>query len=324
MLLGREKELARLRALLEEVTDGRSFAVVVHGEAGIGKTALLDAATAEAASHRILRVRGFEGAGEVPWAGLGLLVAPLDELIDRLPGPQASALRAVTSAEEAPGAQERLMVAVALLGLLSAAADAAPLLVLVDDVQWLDRATRDALLFVARRLGNEGVGLLLAARSDEGWDPRASAMETIELGGLGVEDARALTAGSLAPEVADELREATGGNPLALTELPDALTDEQRSGRSPLPRPLPAGDRVEELFARQIADLPEGARRAVGIASAMQTSRGDLLARAMTASRLRSGDLLEAEEAGVVSLESGMLTFRHPLVRAAAYHGMDD
>jgi DNA-binding CsgD family transcriptional regulator len=325
VLLGRETELARLRALLAGARDGQSFGLVLHGEAGIGKTALLLAVAEEAArdDFSVLPVRGEEGGAELPWAGLQAIATPLHDLVERLPDVQRRALRAALSLEPSTG-PDRFTVPVALLGLLSAAAESAPVLVLADDVQWLDPATRDALLFVARRLGNEGVGLLLAARDDEGWDPAATRMERIHLAGLAAADARTLVGEQVAPGVLEALHAQTAGNPLALTELPASLTDAERAGREPLPNPLPAGERVEELFARQIAVLPETVRRTVGVAAAMVGRRADILARALTVLGLARDDLTAAERDGVLTIEGAALTFRHPLVRAAAYHGMPE
>ncbi|HWT93441.1 MAG TPA: ATP-binding protein, partial [Solirubrobacteraceae bacterium] len=193
MLLGRETELARLRALLHDAREGKSFALVVHGDAGIGKTALLLQLAEEAArdGFRLLPVRTYEGAGEIPWAGLHALAMPFLHLFDQLPAVQARTLRSALSLEPSV-AQDRFTVPVALLGLLSVAAEQQPLLVIADDVQWLDEATRGALLFAARRLGAEGVGLLLAARDGEGWEATESRLPTLHLDGLTVSDARAL------------------------------------------------------------------------------------------------------------------------------------
>jgi tetratricopeptide (TPR) repeat protein len=327
VLVGRESERARLEALLRGARDGTSFALVVHGEAGIGKTALAAevARAAEDAGVHVVHVRAYEGEAELAWAGLWSLASPFLELLDRLPPVQATALRTALALEgpsDEPVAPDRFTVPVALLGLLGAAADGRPLLVVVDDVQWLDSASRDALLFVARRLGAEGVGLLMTARDGERWDAEAARLPTLRLQGLGEVDARALMGADVADDVAPVLAEAAGGNPLALTELVAALTPGQRSGDEPLPTPLPAGARVEGLFARRIADLPPDTRRAVGVAAAMIRHRVDVLRAALEQLGIGADALEAAELAEVVDLSGGVVAFRHPLVRAAAYASM--
>jgi DNA-binding CsgD family transcriptional regulator/tetratricopeptide (TPR) repeat protein len=329
VLVGRQSERARLRALVDAARTGTSFALLVHGDAGIGKTALTRAVAeqAEEDGTRVVRVRAFEGEAEIPWAGLSSIAAPFLEHLDRLPGVQAGALRRALALgdpadEDEPAAPDRFTVPVALLGLLGSAAEAAPLLVLVDDLQWLDVASRDALLFVARRLGNEGIGLLMTARDGEGFDPRTTRMPALRLEGLGDDDARSLLGAGVAPEVVDALTEAAIGNPLALTELLAALTPEQRAGDEPLPTPLPAGARVEGLFARRIADLPASTQRAVGVAAAMVRQRADVLHTALGELGIDPADVEPAEREGVLALEGGTVAFRHPLVRAAAYAAM--
>jgi hypothetical protein len=294
---------------------------VLHGEAGVGKTALLDAAAQEAeeVGMRVLHSRADEGTTELPWAGLRALVAPLGDLVEQLPEVQADVLRAALGTSgETSATPDRFTVPVALLGLLGAAAEERPLLLVADDVQWIDAGSRDALVFMARRLANEGVGLLLGARDGEGFDVEATRLPALRIEGLGRDDARALLGADVAPAVADVLGEAVGGNPLALTEVAAALSARQRRGDEPLPQPLPAGARIAELYARRIAELPPSTRTAVGVAALMRLDRTDLLSAALAELDLTSDELFAAERAGVLELERGAVAFRHPLVRAAA------
>jgi predicted ATPase len=252
VLHGREQELELLRTRLRDARDGRSFAVVVTGEAGIGKTALLQAILDEADGFRVLRGRGFEGEAEIPYSGLLELVRPLLDLTDALPEQQAAALRSALALGP-PGEHSRFAVPVAVLALLGHAAEDGPLLVAVDDAQWLDAATREALMFAARRLHSEGVGVLLGARTGpRGAGLDTAGLEVLELGGLDREGARALLADRVVPSVADALAAATGGNPLALLELPAVLSEDERRGLKPITTPLPAGELVEELYSARI------------------------------------------------------------------------
>jgi len=195
-------------------------------------------------------VRGLQGEAEIPYAGLLALLQPLLGLVGQLPPVQGAALRSALALGP-PSPQDRFAVPVALLGLLGLlglAAEERPVLVLVDGAHWLDSASREALLFVARRLRTEGVGVLMAVR--EG-DPASAfdvaGLEEARLAGIDTHAARALLGGVVVPAVADQLVAANGGNPLWLLELPRVLTEDERRGVRPLPRPLPTGDKVEEL-----------------------------------------------------------------------------
>ena len=321
MLHGREQELELLRARLDGARHGRSFAVAVTGEAGIGKTALVAQILDEAHDVRVLRGRGFESESEIPYAGLLALVRPLLDLAERLPEQQRAALESALALGP-PTPQDRFAVPAALLGLLGAAADDQPLLVAVDDAHWLDPATREALLFAARRLEAEGVGVLLTVRVTDG-EPATdlAGLERLEVGGLDEDGARSLLAGHVAPSVADALTRATGGNPLALLELAPVLTEPERRGLRPIRTPLPTGERVEELFSRQVGALPEATRRALGVAAALDGAGLDELLAALAQLGLLEDDLGAAELAGVLAVRGTRVTFRHPLVRSAAYQG---
>jgi DNA-binding CsgD family transcriptional regulator len=293
--------------------------VAVTGEAGIGKTALLAQVLDEADGFRVLRGRGFESETEIPYAGLLALVRPLLDLAGRLPEQQAAALRSALALGP-PTPQDRFAVPVSLLALLGAAADEQPLLVAVDDAHWLDPATREALFFAARRLEAEGVGVLLSVRETDG-EPSIdlAGLERLELGGLDASGARSLLAGDVAPSVADALARATGGNPLALLELTPVLSEPERRGLRPIRTPLPTGERVEEIFSRQVAELPPSTRRALGVAAALDGAGLDELFAALGRMGLSEDDLGPAEGAGVITVRGTRVTFRHPLVRSAAY-----
>jgi DNA-binding CsgD family transcriptional regulator len=320
VLHGRERELELLRARLDGARQGRSFALVLAGEAGIGKTALLRQVLDDAQGFRLLRGRGYESEAEIPYAGLLAIVRPLLDLAEALPEQQAAALRSALALGP-PTPHDRFAVPVALLALLAAAAEDQPLLVAVDDAHWLDPATREALLFAARRLEAEGVGVILGIRETDGVAVDVAGLERLELAGLDAEGTRSLLAGQVAPAVADALGRATGGNPLALLELPVVLSDEERRGLKPITTPLPTGARVEELFSRQVAELPERTRRALGLASALDGGELDQLFASLAELGLGEEDLAPAESSGVVAVRGSRLVFRHPLIRSAAYHG---
>ncbi|NLT06525.1 MAG: AAA family ATPase [Solirubrobacterales bacterium] len=321
MLEGRARELGWLAERIERVAHGGHCAVLVRGEAGVGKSALLDAAVEAAAVERVLRARGYESEREIPFAGLHELATPLLGLRDRLPAPQRRSLESALALEP-PTPHDRFAVPAALLGLLAHAADEAPLLAVVDDLHWIDDASRDALLFVARRLAVGGAGLLLAAR-DQGAAPfDAAGVETLALGGLDAGSSRRLLAGSwpdVSGTVADALVGATAGNPLALIELPGALDADQRAGRAPLHDPLPSPAAIEAVYATRVAALPATAQRALTVAAAMSRGRIETFAAAARGLGLPDDALGPAERAGLVAIDA-RVTFGHPLMRAAAYH----
>src|SRR6516164_6627679 len=224
MLHGRSAETARIDEVLAAAQAGRSGALVVRGEAGVGKTALLDYAAGTAAGMRVLRGTGIESEAELPFAALQLLVRPGLGRLDVLPPPQAQALRGAFGLASTRGA-DRFLIGLAALSLLSESAGDGALLGLIDDAHWLDRASADALLFTARRLESEGVVLLIVARED-GFD--APGLPELPLGRLGRDASRALLAErapGLSPGLADRVLAEADGNPLALLELPVALSE---------------------------------------------------------------------------------------------------
>jgi DNA-binding CsgD family transcriptional regulator len=310
MLLGRDAERARLAELLAEAHAGASAALVIRGDPGIGKSALLDDALAAADGMTVLRARGVESESELSFAGLADLLGPVTSELGSLPPPQRAALAgALALGPPVPG--DRFTLYAATLSLLATVAERAPVLVAVDDAPWLDAPSREALVFVARRLQEEGVVLLMAAREPVGDLPE------LVLGGL---DAAASTAllGDMAPDVAARLFDATGGNPLALLELSSLLSDAQRSGAEPIEEPVPVGAGIERAFSHRLEALPEPARRALAVAAASESGAVEELVAAgldMTALEL-------AEAAGLIAVADGRLTFRHSLLRSVAYRGV--
>ncbi|WP_081425339.1 AAA family ATPase [Conexibacter woesei] len=269
MLYGRARERDQIVERVVGASSGRSFATLLEGPAGIGKSTLLEEAAAVADGMLVLRAAGYESEAEIPYAGLSELLAPVLHVRERLPAGQRAALGGAVALEPAPP-RDRFAVGVALLGLLGAAAEEQPLLVLLDDAHWLDEATRDAVLFAAQRLVAEGVGVLLAARDADGVPIEASGLERLRLGPLGRDDGLALLreGAPLTADVAEALLSASGGNPLALRELPRALTPEQRAGRAPLSTPPAPGGEVQAAFARELAALPELTRGALCVVAA--------------------------------------------------------
>ena len=315
MLVGRGTEQARIDALLDAARAGRSGALVLVGEPGIGKTTLLRHAVTAARGLKVLEARGTESESELAFSGLSDLLGPVVGYVEELPPPQALALSsALALGETAPAG--RFAVAAATLGVLAAAAEDGPLLVIVDDAHWLDGPSRDAVAFAARRLGAEGIALLLATRVDHA---AFSGLERIELAGLDGDAARTLIASAptpVAPAVGEALLAASGGNPLALLELPGMLTVDQRAGHEPLEDPLRLGPSLERAFRQRLDDLPESVRWALLVAAAGDS---DSLTPIVDVLGGDVGALEAAEAAGLVTLADGALQFRHPLVRAAAY-----
>jgi len=307
-----------LDGLLEGARAGRSGTLVVRGAPGVGKTALLEYAIESAPDLRVLGAIGVESERELAFAVLHQLCAPLTHLLDRLPGPQRNAL-AITFGMSRGAAPDRFLVGLAVLGLLSEAAEERPPLCVVDDAQWLDRASAQVLAFVARRLLAESVVMLFAAREPS--DLFAGVPQLV-LDGLRDADARALLAsvipGRLDERVVDQLLAETRGNPLALLELPRGLTAAQLAGGFALPRALSLEGRIEESFLRRLEALPIATQRLLLVAAAEPGGDPALLSRAAERLEIGGPALEPAEAAGL--LEVGRrVRFRHPLVRSAVY-----
>lgn len=322
MLEGRAREIALLGRRLDGLHEGDAFAIVVRGEAGVGKSTLVDAAIAAAGDGLlVVRARGYESDTEIPYAGLLELAGPLLGLRAALPDAQRQAIESAFALEP-PTPHDRLAVPAALLSLLARAAERRPLLAVVDDLHWLDDASRDAILFAARRLAAPGAGMLLAARDGTAPGPDLSGVQELRLGGLDAEAGLALLqrrSPELPDGVARAIVAATDGNPLALIELPAALTPAQRAGEAPLADPLPASAAVERAYARQVAELPPQTQAALLVAAALHRGQLDLLTAALRALHLPDDVLAPAEQARVLTERDGELTFRHPLLRSAVY-----
>ncbi|MFE3669643.1 ATP-binding protein [Streptomyces goshikiensis] len=319
---GRYAERERIERLLADARRGASGVLLVHGEAGIGKTALLDHAAEQAHGVRVLRVEGIESEMEMAFGGLHQLFLPVMELVDALPEPQAAALRSAFGLS-GEGVRDRFSVGLAVLTLLSEAAADGPLLCLVDDAQWLDQPSVDMLAFAARRLRAEGVVMLFAVR-DGAPGAAVKGLPRLLVEGLDRADAAELVAG-LPPYVVDRVIEEARGNPLALIELSAALTPAQRAGRLG-PSVLPdaaAGlpSRLQDGFLEQIRRLPEAAQVVLLVAAADDTGDLAVVLRAAGGLGVAVEDLEPAERAGFVLLSGEALRFRHPLVRYAAYQG---
>jgi DNA-binding CsgD family transcriptional regulator/tetratricopeptide (TPR) repeat protein len=320
MLWGRGPQCRALDELLGQVRAGRSRVLVVRGEAGIGKTALLGYAAETALDFRVARAEGVKSEMELPFAALHQLCGPMLDRLGALPGPQRDAL-GVAFGLRAGGAPDRFLVGLAVLGLLAEAAAGQPLLCLVDDAQWLDRASAQALTFAARRLDAESVALLFGTR-DPGPGGDLAGLPELTLGGLSDADARALLAsvlpGRLDDRVRDRIIAESGGNPLALLELPRGVTAAELAGGFGLPGAGPLADRIEQGYRRRIAPLPETTRLLLLLAAAEPTGDPALLWRA--AGRLGlSADAAEPAEADGLLTVAARVTFRHPLVRSAVY-----
>ena len=325
MLAGREAQCALIERLLAEARSGRSNVLVIRGAPGIGKTALLRHAVTAADSMQVLSVSGVESESELAFSGLADLVRPLAAELRRLPQAAAAALAGALSFGPA-GNADRFSVYIATLNLLSAAAETTPVLVVADDLQWLDGASQEALIAVARRLDAEGIVMLLAVRSAGEPVTADWSLPELELEGLDRKDAGTLlgqaTRGrTVAPHVQEQLLALAEGNPLALLEVPAALSDDELAGTEPLTEPLPVGRGLERMFGRKVDALPEGQRRCLLVAAANDQSDPATVTSALRRLGLKLEDLEAAETAGLIELDGLRVRFRHPLLRAVIYHG---
>jgi DNA-binding CsgD family transcriptional regulator len=317
-LLGREREREALDRLLDGVGGGRGGVLVVHGEAGVGKTALLEYAVEAAREFRIARTSGVEAEMELPFAAAQQLCSPFLDFSDRLPQPQHEALAVALGLITGP-APNPFLVGLAVLGLLSEAAEERPLLAVVDDAQWLDDASARALAFVARRLLAEKIALVFAARQV---DDALGGLPSLHVAPLRRRDARALLECVLPARLDEPVLERivveTRGNPLALLELPSGLTPAELAGGFGLPAAMPLSASIEESFARRLEDLPDDTRLLLLLAAAEPVGDPLLLWRAAEKLGIPAGAAAAGATDGLLELGEHV-TFRHPLVRSAVY-----
>ncbi len=316
MLVGRSQECEIIDRLLGDVTQGRSGALVLRGGTGVGKSALLHYAASRGVDFLHLTATAVESETAFGYAGLQQLLAPVLDLLDRIPPVQAEALRGALVLSD-PVSAGRMYVGAASLSLMSAAGGEQPVLCLVDDAQWMDSASAEALVFAARRLSAESIAMVFAANEEVG-PFAAEGLSDVRIEGLGDDDAATLLrsgAPAITDDVVRDVVTATGGNPLALVQMPSLLTADQIAGRDPLPYPLPVGTRLSELYAARAAGLSSGARTALVMAAASETGGMRVLA----PEELDADALLEAESAGLISIDAGRVRFAHPLVRSAVY-----
>ena len=318
--LGRTREGEVLDQLLASVRQGHSAVLVVRGEAGIGKTALLRHAALQASDLRIAQIAGVEAEMELPFAGVHQLCAPMFARLDALPKPQRDAL-SVALGRSSGGTPDRFHVALAVLSLLSAVAEEQPLLCLVDDAQWLDEASDQVLGFVARRLLAESVAIVFAVR-----EPRKrhefDGLPELQLGGLEEEEARALLAsavpGLLDARVRDRIIAETRGNPLALLELPRSVSAAELAGGFPIHAAGDLPGHIEDHYLRRVGGLPRGSQQLMLLAAADPVGDATLLWRAAEKLGIGASALAPAQDAQLLEIEA-RVRFRHPLVRSAVY-----
>ncbi|MFI9507425.1 AAA family ATPase [Nocardia sp. NPDC052566] len=312
MLFGRSLEIRQIGAVLDAARSGSSGALVVVADPGGGKSALLEhAAETAGGGWQVLRANGIESESELPFAGLYLLLGPALDRVDTLPTPQRDALRGAFGLG-AVDQDDRFLVGLATLSLLAELSTDAPVLCLIDDAQWLDRPSADALVFAARRLGAESIAVLFAARPEFS----TAGLRELRPGPLDPDDARALLTArmpELAPEVRDRVLAEAAGNPLAVLELPRMLAKAAPAGPIPLPERLRTG------YQAHIANQTPSARLALVVVAAEETGNLHRVLRAMTKLGLHAGVLAEAEASCMVTVSFQSVTFRHPLKRAAAY-----
>ena len=317
-LLGRHIECEALDELVDAVRAGESRALVVRGDPGVGKTVLLNHLVQQATGCRVAHAAGVESEMELVYAGLHQLLTPMLGRLERLPAPQTDALRTAfgLSAGSAP---DRFLVGLATLGLLADVAEEHPLVCLVDDAQWLDRASAQVLAFAARRLQAESVGVVFAARVPA---EELAGLPELVVGGLRETDARALLdtviTGPLDPRVRDRILAEAAGNPLALLELPRGGGPAGLAGGFASPDAMPVSGRIEESFRRRLERLPAESQRLLRLAAAEPVGDPVLMWQAAERLGIATDAATPAAEAGLLEIGARVL-FRHPLVRSAAY-----
>jgi DNA-binding CsgD family transcriptional regulator len=312
MLVGRDPELSRIDLLFERARAGGSATLALIGEPGIGKTALLEYAVQRAHGMQVLRACGVESEAQIPFASLLELIRPALGMLGALPAPQATALEGALALRPAH-AQERFAVGAATLTLLAAYAEREPVAVLIDDAQWLDQPSAQAVLFAIRRLVADPIATLIAVREGEPSLLDGTDLPRARLGGLS-HDAAARLLDGISPEHVTQLHAATAGNPLALLELaPDA----DQLALVPEGGPVLVSTRIADAFVRRAAGLDQRARSALVLAATSDSGDLTTLGRAAATLGVDLDALDRAERAGLVRLPGGTVEFRHPLARSA-------
>jgi hypothetical protein len=314
MLVGRAQEQAAIEQALAAAATARSVVLALTGPPGIGKTALLDYAAERAGAMTVLRARGVESEARLPFASLLELLRPALPLLGQLPAPQAVALEQAFALR--PGrAQDRFAVAAATLGLVAACAEQKPVLLLLDDIQWFDTPSSEALRFMLRRLVADPVAAIIAVREDTPSLLDGTEIATIPLQGLSAAEARVLRA-DIPASASERLVDVTGGNPLALLEL---TADADELALAPDGAPVLVSTRISAAYLRRAGALDEDTRRCLLLAAASDSGEMQMLGRAARLIDVEIGGLLAAEEAGLVRIAAGSLEFQHQLVRSAVY-----
>jgi len=322
MLTGRDTEQQHIDELLQQAAAGGSGVLVLRGDPGIGKTALVDYAARRAGTMRILRATGIEAENELGFAGLYSLLLPVASYLEALPGRQASALRAALGLGDVQATPDRLAVATGTHALLTTAAEHSPLLILVDDLHWLDPASQEALLFTLRRLDRDAVACLMTLRHGSAGPVGLPCRDLAGLSPDATERLVETIAGTKpAAEVARRLHAETGGNPLALVELSATLTADQLGGAELPEAPLEPGAAIRLRFAARLDRLSAPVRTALLVAAAAgRCPLPDVIAAAGHLACRDPDVFAEAETAGLIQLARGGVEFSHPLVRSVAYH----
>jgi DNA-binding CsgD family transcriptional regulator len=339
VLAGRGKEQARVAALLAGAAAGHGGALVLRGLPGVGKSTLLAASVTRAEQGaagvdgpadeagsgglRVLRTAGIESESPLAFAALQRLLRPAMPHVDALPAPQARALRAAFGEADSDADSDRFLVFLATLSLLAEAAEEQPVLAVVDDAHWLDDASAAALQFAARRLDTERVAVLFAARDGDVRVFDSSGLPELVLDGIDPAGAADLLRGAagaeVPPAVTERLVRETGGNPLALVEVADALTSAQLRGEQPLPQQLPLTEGVERAFLDRYRRLPEAAQTWLLVAAADDAGQTRIIGAAAAALGADDQAQHQVERSGLVHVRDGHVELRHPLVRSAVY-----
>jgi len=323
MLVGRDEELRRLKHLLDRARSGAGGCLVIRGEPGVGKTELTEEVVRRARGFQVTTARGVESESELAFACLATLTRPSLTRIQELAPPQRRAISSALALSDEP-IGSAYAVYLAFLSLLALAADEHPQLIVVDDLQWVDRPSATAILFAARRLGADRVATVLAMRASGDDDGDALGLPEMTLGGLQADAARLLLTNlypGIEATVASALIRATAGVPLALVEVPRLLSEDQLHGREALADPIPVGVRVQEAFRRTLTTLPTDCREALVLLAADERSAPATLREALERLGLSIDVLEPAHRAAVITDVLGEIAFRHPLLRSAVYHG---